>query len=242
MKKTRILLIDDCEEVGYLVHVSLKPLLVDQVFNLAQARESLAQSTYDLLLIDAGLPDGDGFKFCQELTEHPQGRSIPKILLTARRSTSDKVFGLNCGADDYVTKPFDPPELKARIDAKLRHLESQLESLSKRGRFQFDVEFQRCVVQDDTGPRDLQLTPTEFRILFTLFRHEGSPLSRHDLVQHIWRAHGLNIEERGIDTHIRHLRKKLGSFSTVIVSVYGKGYAAKLEKEHEETPTVLSGG
>lgn len=225
----KVLLIDDCVDVGHLVHISLKPFHVDQVFNLAEARRALLSNDYHVLIIDVVLPDGNGFKFCEELSSHPKVRSVPKILLTSKASTSDKVFGFNCGADDYVTKPFDPPELKARVDLKLRRQEMSA-NVFKRRCFEFNPQFQRCLLINNDEKLDLQLTPTEFRLFWNLVKCEGSPLSREELVNLVWKAQGLNIETRGIDAHIRHLRRKLGRLSPMIVSVYGRGYAFKFDE------------
>jgi DNA-binding response OmpR family regulator len=224
----RILLIDDSDESGSLVKVSLKPYEVSQAYSVAQANQALNDGDYDLILIDVMLPDGDGFKMCNELYSRPKLKMVPKILLTAKTETSDKVFGLNCGADDYITKPFAASELKARVDVKLRsNINREQQNLTV-ACFEFENEFNRCNILEASGKADLQLTPTEFRIFLTLVRNNGIPLTRHELITHIWKSHGLNIEERGIDTHVAHLRKKLGDLSSVVVSVYGKGYAFKL--------------
>lgn len=233
LHKSRILLIDDCEDIGYLVNVSLEAYKVDQVRSLAEARTLLADGAYDLLLIDVVLPDGDGFRFCRELAQDPRLGSVPKILLTAKQTTSDKVFGFNCGADDYIVKPFDTPELKARVEARLRSHDASQPHNFRLGQFEFDHEFQRCFLLEDGHRRNLGFTATEFRIFLAMARREGLPLSRTELVNLIWKNHGLNIEPRGINSHIRHLRMKLGLYSRVIISVYGKGYALQLANVSE---------
>src|SRR5690348_10215403 len=116
----KILLIDDSKDTGYLVGRSLSPYQVDQAFSLSEASTLLAEENYQLIVIDVTLPDGDGFKFCDQLAKSGEFDHIPKVFLTAHALTSDKVFGLNCGADDYITKPFELVELKARVDSRLR--------------------------------------------------------------------------------------------------------------------------
>ena len=116
----QILLIDDCKETGILVTQSLYPLELTQALSIAEARNILKNKIFDLLLIDISLPDGNGFLFCSEISKHPNYLATPLIMLTAKDELSDKVHGLNCGACDYITKPFSLPELKARINAHLR--------------------------------------------------------------------------------------------------------------------------
>jgi DNA-binding response OmpR family regulator len=222
----KVLLIDDCEDIGFLVTTALKPYLVKHVVSIQDAKRVLENEAYDLMLIDVNLPDGDGFKMCQDLESDSRTHLIPRILLTSRNSSSDLVFGFNCGADDYIKKPFDSTELRARVDNRLRHF-PESEPTFTHGVFEFDTQFLKCRVLSDSEKTDLQLTPTEFHILVSLTRSEGSPLSRRDLVDRVWKSQGLHIEARGVDTHIAHLRKKLGQLSDQIISVYGKGYAFK---------------
>lgn len=226
----RILLIDDSVDVGKLVAQALSPYSVEQVLSLAEASAKLADRSYDLLLIDVNLPDGDGFTYCDKLVREGRFEQVPKVFLSGQSSVSDKVFGLNCGADDYITKPFSIAELRARIDSRLRSRKKTSVEIFNIFNFEFNNEFQKCSYAYDTHQVDLQLTPTEYRIFLTLARGEGKSLSRAELVQSVWKAHGLNIEERGVDTHIAHLRKKLLPFGNWLVSVYGKGYAFQSPK------------
>lgn len=224
----QFLLIDDCLDTAFLFKTALAPYRVVHVTTLAAAWAALKTSVFDLLIIDVELPDGDGFKFCSELNDTPAFRAIPKIMVSARASTEDKIFGLNCGADDYITKPFNCAELKARAEARIRNGPS-LEAQYTYSCFEFHTGLSRCVVISEAGPTDLQLTPTEFRIFFALVRNHGTTLSRRDLVEQIWEASGLHIEDRVIDSHIAHLRKKLGDRNDIISSVYGQGYLVTLK-------------
>ncbi len=190
----------------------------------------LAAEPYNLLLIDVSLPDGDGFLFCDELVRGGQFDQMPKVFFTGHVETSDKVFGLNCGADDYITKPFAIAELKARVDSRLRGKKNLQTHFHRIHCFEFDSDFQRCLYVKPENKIDLHLTPTEYRIFLVLARHEGQPLTRGEIVRAVWAAHGLNIEERGVDTHVAHVRKKLHSCGPWLVSVYGKGYAFQMPK------------
>lgn len=226
-----ILLIDDSEDTGLLVRHAMAPHDVDHAQTLAEAEALLAQTKqYDLLLIDVSLPDGNGFDFCQKLESNTQFLNTPKFLLTASDQMSEKVYGFGCGADDYITKPFNEMELKARVD---RHLKRRnllggggLNSFVN-GCFEFDLEFQKCYLRDDERVQDLELTPTEFRLFLLLAKNEDRVMSRLELERTLWRDLGATIEVKGIDTHIAHLRRKLGPLKDVIVSVYGQGYSYK---------------
>lgn len=224
LQPKKILLLDDSDDMGLLVKQSLKDHLVTQSLDISAARKLLATETFDLILIDVHLPDGSGFDFCIELTEDPNFAKIPKILLTGRAEISDKVYGLNCGAIDYITKPFSTLELKARVAIHFRYDESSTGGLTTAG-YDFDVEFQRCFRLSDTEKINLALTPTEFRLLFLLAKNEGHVFSRTELEKSVWKAIGVQIEKRGIDSHIAHIRSKLGTDQNLVVSVYGKGYA-----------------
>lgn len=222
----KVLLIDDCQDTGFLVDTSLKPYEVRQVVSIRDAKAALADGQFDLILLDVNLPDGDGFKFCRESAQDPRTKHIPFILLTSRNSPSDLAFGLNCGAEDYVKKPFNPIELKARVEARLRLFAADTTFIH--GALEFDTEFLKCNLVQESGEKsDLQLTPTEFHILVSLVRSQGTALSRRELVDRVWKSQGTNIEARGVDTHIAHLRRKLGEHGEMIVSVYGKGYAIR---------------
>lgn len=231
----KILLIDDSVDMGFLVKVSLKPYQVNHVFSVQEAQEVMARENFDLLLIDVTLPDGDGFRVCSEYSKDPRWAQVPKILLTAKGDAEDKVFGFNCGADDYITKPFVHSELRARVDVRLRARNSPTASNFQWEDFEFDGHFQKCWLHTEDGREDLLLTPTEYRLLLSLARNQGLPLTREEIVEAVWKAHGANIESRGVDAHIVHLRRKLGSQNARIVSVYGKGYAL------EASPPGLKG-
>lgn len=223
----RILLIEDSEDMGLLVRAALRPYDVVQAVSIQHAFQLLENEQFQLLLIDVGLPDGDGFSFCESLSRDPRFERIPKIILSGQNETSQKVFGLNSGADDYITKPFEVAELKARVDTRLRVQKTGESSVVRFDNLEFESDFQRCSYVHEGQRTDLQLTPTEYRILLAMARAEGRPLTRQEIVRGVWQANGLNIEARGIDSHIAHLRRKLETCEVTIVSVYGKGYALK---------------
>lgn len=224
-----VLLVDDCEDTGLLVVSGLGHYVIRQAHSIASAKAALQEDSYSLILIDVNLPDGSGFEFCMGLSRDAQFRDLPKILLTAKGETSEKVYGFNCGADDYVTKPFHTLELRARVDRYLLRRSSDQGRIYLSG-FEFSPEHQKCWALEGSEKRDLALTPTEFRLFFNLVKNEGRVLTRKALEKAAWESFGTVIEARGIDTHIAHLRKKLGLYRTSIVSIYGQGYTFQSSK------------
>ena len=174
----------------------------------------------DLIVLDVLLPRLDGLELCRRLREQSEA---PVIMLTARTTEDDKVAGLQAGADDYVSKPFSPRELVARIDAVLRR--AAVEGPNRRTRFEFegfvmDVRSREVLVDG----KPVQLTPAEFDLLAALCRSAGAVLTRADLVQ---RAFGFDYEgtDRTVDAHIAKLRRKLHSRGVqCIATVFGVGY------------------
>ncbi|MBN1979591.1 MAG: response regulator transcription factor [Anaerolineae bacterium] len=184
---------------------------------------SLARSeSPDLVVLDLMLPGKDGMDVCRELRRES---NVPIIMLTARVDETDKLVGLELGADDYVTKPFSPRELVARARAVLRRAHEMSAPPSKTYRFGevvFEVEAQRCVI----GDRIVPLTPTEFALLQVLVQHPGQVLSRMRLLEaaHLGLYDGV---ERTVDVHIHNLRRKLErdpAHPRFIQTVFGAGY------------------
>lgn len=226
-----ILLLDDDVEVGLIAKQFLSPYEVRQAFKISEARSLLTKETFQLLLIDVTLPDGSGFDFCSSVSSDPRYQHIPTIIITSLNQSSEVVFGLSCGADDYITKPFHGAVLKARVDCKLRKFKNVNYSAVRYGPFEFDTEFQRCFLNEGGESADLLLTPTEFRILLALVKSSGQLLSRQKLCDLVWNSIGAYIDPRGVNTHIAHLRKKMGKYAEHIVSIYGRGYTFQSPKQ-----------
>jgi len=183
----------------------------------ARARET----TFDLLLLDVMLPGKDGFAVCRELRR--AGVKTPIILLTARVQETEKVMGLELGADDYVTKPFSPMELRARIKAVLRRAGSAADEDTYRFGA-IEVDFARC--RAVRAGHDAALTPLEFKLLTTLIRARGRLLSRSQLIDAVWGA-GTAITDRVVDNHVMNLRRKLEEQPAeprYLISSRGLGY------------------
>lgn len=202
---------DDLRLEGYEVQVARDGELA--------TRQALAEA-YDLIVLDLTLPNKDGFEVCRELRRN--GRHMPIIMLTARSEDSDKVLGLEIGADDYVTKPFNPRELRARIKAILRRTGNELHERFRFGNI--EVDFSRHELRQDG--KFVPITHMEFKLLETLIRNRGRVLSREQLLDQVW---GLDnhVTERAVDTHVVNLRKKVEaepSEPRFIITVAGVGY------------------
>ena len=182
----------------------------------------------DLILLDLMLPGMDGLEVCKTLKGESKTALLPIIMLTAKSQESDKVVGLELGADDYVTKPFSPRELIARIKAVLRRMKEKdkLPEVMKIGELRIDFSKIAVTVKD----RLVELTAKEFELLKTLIKVKGRVLSRDYLLDNIWGfEHAIEIQTRTVDVHIRTLRKKLKSEARRILTVKNYGYRFEYE-------------
>ncbi|MFA9406266.1 MAG: response regulator transcription factor [Anaerolineales bacterium] len=223
MQLTEILVVDDEQKIiqitsDYLEAAGYAVLAADDGIS---ALRIVDESQPDLIILDLGLPGMDGLDVCRELRKKSD---LPIIILTARGEESDKLVGLELGADDYITKPFSPKELVARVRAVLRRMEKSTsdEEIFRVGKVWFDVLKMRLTI-DDTA---IELTPTEFELLLTLARQPGRIFTRSQLLDAI---HGVAFEsyERAIDAHIKNIRRKIEPDPRqpkYVLTVYGVGY------------------
>lgn len=224
-QSNKILLVDDDSEVEFLVKSYLRFFNITWKSTLSAARQTLLTEKFNLLLLDLSLPDGSGLDLCREIYQAANKSDLSIIILTAKDSKSEIVEGLDSGADDYITKPIHGPELRARVEACLRRQMSlNNSSIYKFHIFEFDMEFQKCKINQNNICMDLGFTPTEFRIFFNLARNGNSLLTRDEISRYLWQESGIHVNQRAIDCHIAHIRKKLGQFGKLIGAVYGKGY------------------
>ena len=175
-----------------------------------------------LVILDLMLPELGGLDICKTLKHNDKTRHVPVIMLTAKGTETDKIVGLELGADDYMTKPFSPRELIARIKAIFRrvHEKPKLESL-KAGTLELDITKHELRLKGNSA----ELTAKEFELLKTLMEASGRALSREFLLERVWGyENSMNIETRTVDMHIGQLRKKLGKEAERIVTVKSVGY------------------
>ena len=218
-----ILIVDDEPKIvqlarDYLEHAGMRVVTAnDGKFALAVARSEKP----DLIVLDLGLPEMDGLDVTRALRKDS---SVPIIMLTARGEETDKLVGLELGADDYMVKPFSPKELVARVRAVLRRLENisaQVEII-RAADLTLDVPRMRVTI----GERDVELTPTEFHLLATLAREPGRIFTRAQLLDAV-RGVAFESYERAIDAHVKNIRRKIEPNvrePRYILSVYGVGY------------------
>lgn len=218
-----IAVVDDEPDLVELVTVNLKKANCD-VRGFTEARpflRFLEKKVPDLVILDLMLPDMDGMEICKHIRKDEKLASVPIIILSARGGETDKVLGLELGADDYVTKPFSPRELVARVNAVLRREEGRdrTRAISIGKTFRLDPERHEVKVYG----RRVNLTTTEFKILALLASRAGRVFSREEILDHLW-GYEKSVLDRTIDVHIRHLRKKLGRGAGLIKNVRGVGY------------------
>ncbi len=225
MLSRKILVVDDDRKIVDLVRVYLEKdgYRVSVAYDGLQALELARQKRADLLVLDLMLPGMDGLDVCRVL--RGEGNKVPIIMLTAKTTETDKLIGLDLGADDYVTKPFSPRELLARVRAVLRRAgEEECEGPSELRFGDLLVDFVRHQVQ--IGGEPVGLTPSEFKLLEVLIRERGRAFSRLELLDRVF---GYDFEgfERTVDVHVMNLRRKIEpdrKNPTYIKTVYGVGY------------------
>jgi DNA-binding response OmpR family regulator len=222
-----ILVVEDERQLADLIARQLTAAghTVDLVADGMTALETLEQSPADLVILDWMLPRLDGLEVCRRI----RARSItPILMLTARAEESDRVLGLEVGADDYLTKPFSMPELLARARALLRRVELMRrptegatggEHTVIAGKLRIDLDGRVAAIGDEP----LDLTPKEFELLTVLAGHRGRAYSREYLLQTIWGSEYIGFD-RTVDSHVVRLRKKLGPLGDCITTVWGIGY------------------
>ena len=224
MAARQILIVEDEAPIREMVAFGLRRagFEVSEAADCGEARASIADSRPDIMLIDWMLPDMSGLELARGLKRNQETRDIPIIMLTARAEEPDKVAGLDSGADDYVTKPFSPRELLARIKAVLRRSSPVGEDNTIRvDTLCLDSASHRVTVADET----VALGPTEYRLLNFFMTHPERVYSRSQLLDRVWGGN-VYVEERTVDVHIRRLRKALAPFAydKHIQTVRGAGY------------------
>ena len=224
----RILIVDDEKEIADLVAVYLENenFTVFKCYTAQDALQCIAKEALDLAILDVMLLDMSGFDICQHIRKQ---YNYPVIMLTAKIEATDKITGLTLGADDYITKPFIPLELVARVKAQLRRFKryntgaKREEEILVNGGLTLNIKTHECTLNE----KPLSLTPTEFSILRILCQNKGNVVSSEELFHSIWGEAYYSKNNNTITVHIRHLREKMGdSFESpkYIKTVWGVGY------------------
>jgi len=215
----KLLIIEDEKQVADNLKEGLEQYnyTTDIAYGGREGQHLAREYEYDIIILDLMLPDIDGEDLCRKLRD--EGNKSFILMLTAKKQLDDIITGLDCGADDYLTKPFELSELLARIRALLRRsLKHKSNILSVSGII-LDTGKEEVSVSN----REVQLTKKEYMILEYLLRNKGQLISRNQLLEHAW-DRNVDIFTNVVDTHIKNLRKKLGKSGNIIKTIYGSGY------------------
>jgi two-component system response regulator VanR len=230
----KVLIVDDEHEIADLVELYLQNenYTVFKFYSATDALACIKTTEVDLAILDIMLPDMSGYTLCKKIREH---HAYPIIMLTAKDEEIDKITGLTLGADDYITKPFRPLEMVARVKAQLRRYkryntmqnDTVTDSIIVHSGLVMNVKTHECTLNE----KELVLTPTEFAILQTLLERKGNVVSAEELFHEIWKDEYYSKSNNTITVHIRHLREKMDDTvenPKYIKTIWGVGY--KIEK------------
>lgn len=230
--ETKVLVVDDEKEIADLVELYLKSegYIVHKFYCGRDAMDCIKRERLDLAVLDVMMPDVDGFEICRSIREE---YNFPIIMLTAKVEDIDKITGLTIGADDYITKPFNPLELVARVKAQLRRYQryndvsSKVADIYDCGGLFINKDTHECTLYG----KDVPLTPIEFNILWLLCENNGKVVSSEEIFEQVWGEKYLDSNNT-VMVHIRRIREKLGEpprNPKIIKTVWGVGY--KVEKQ-----------
>ena len=233
MSKQRIVVIEDEPDILEILTYNLKRegFSVKACLDGAKGLTLIQQQLPDLVLLDIMLPGLSGLEICRSLKNNPLTQHICVIMVTAKGSESDVVTGLELGADDYVSKPFSPKELVARVSAVLRRASAETQGSTER------IEHNGLIIDLDSRQvsyncKNIELTATEFRLLHRLASRPKRVFTREQLIDQSF-ASDAEVVDRNIDVHIRAIRKKIGEDQQIIETVRGVGYRFNLNSEQE---------
>jgi len=230
--KEKVLIVEDEKDIVKMLDYNLKKdgFRTLSAYDGEDALDLAHRERPDIIILDLMLPGIGGLEVCKALKKDDKTATIPIIMLTAKAQESDKIVGLELGADDYITKPFSHRELIARIKTVLRRIQEKEKSpeVLKTGNLKMD--FSKISVSINDKP--IELTSKEFELLKALIKAKGRVLSRDYLLDSVWGFdHAIEIQSRTVDVHIRTLRKKLKSEARRIITVKNYGYRFESEEE-----------
>lgn len=222
-KKHTILIVDDDPDIVRLIkaYLDVKVYKVLEASDGESAMRMVATQNPHLMVLDVNMPGLSGLEVCRNLRAAKKTQNLPIIILSARKDDIDRILGLEFGADDYVTKPFNVQELVLRINSVLKRAYREKSASDAMVYGDLSVDFARHEVKVKNKP--IQLTLTEFKLLACLLENPGQVKSRDYLLEHVW-EHGEGVYSRTVDTHIQRLRNKLNKAGQYIETVRGIGY------------------
>jgi two-component system alkaline phosphatase synthesis response regulator PhoP len=226
----KVLVVDDEKDIVDLVAYNLEKagMKVSRAYDGEMALRKAASDACDLVILDVMLPGMDGWEVLKRLRGDTRTATLPILMLTARGDETEKVLGLELGADDYLTKPFSPKELAARVRALLRRRQGGEQEHPAKLRLEFDdlsvdPDSYEIRIGKGAAKKEVALTAKEFQLLHYLASRPGRVATREILLEEIWNM-DTDVETRTVDVHMRRLRKKLGSAATHLKTVRGVGY------------------
>lgn len=222
MKLAKILIIEDDKDIRDLMQIQLKMQghEIETASNGNIATELLTHKNFDLIIIDWMLPGKSGIEICKSIRQNPSAEKTAVLMVTALNQPENIIQGLDAGADDYITKPFDLSVFQARVRAQLRRLELK-DKVDEIECGSLKIELSKCRVQIDE--EEVPLTSTEFKILSLLAQSPGHVFTRENLINNI-QGDNIFVTSRTIDTHIAGLRKKIKPVASLIETIRGVGY------------------
>ena len=224
MKQLGVIVVEDDELCREMVKAALQGdgHLVRCAASMGGCRKLLAAGTPDIIVLGRGLPDGDGLQLCLTLKNDPLFKAIPILMLSGKSEATDKVLGLRFGADDYLAKPFDIEELRARVDAIIRRIYGALSPRLAGGGIIMDLKA-RTVAREEAPAALINLTKREFALLRLFLENPGTALSRDSIIAAVWRD-ARPSDAKVVDVTVMNLRRKLGGGETPICAVRSFGY------------------
>jgi len=222
--KTRIYIVEDDPDIAELLDFNLQSSGYETKSepNGKKAYDMIMKDPPDLLILDLNLPELSGIQICKFLRENARTKNLPVIMLTAKAQETDKVIGLNIGADDYITKPFSVKELIARIKALLR----RINPVNSDSFIYKELEVNFALKQVKIKNKEIEITPIEFKLITAFINSRGRALSREDILNIVW-GNDYSGEIRTVDVNIKRLRDKLNPYGEIIQTVKGTGYRFK---------------
>ena len=218
----KMLIVDDEQNIREIIreYAEFEGYETDETDDGMKAVRMAREENYDLIIMDVMMPKLDGYSAVMEIRKFSD---VPVIILSARVEEYDKLFGFEIGVDDYVTKPFSPKELMARISAVLKRTRPKKKELIKSDGLEIDIAGRNVFVDGEK----VEMTPKEYELLFYLVENNGIAISREKLLSNVW-GYDFYGDDRTVDTHIKMLRSSLGKYRDKIVTLRGLGYKIEL--------------
>lgn len=234
-----ILILEDSEDNFTLIKHALEPMhALTWARSVTQAKE-LFKEHFDILLVDIGLPDGDGYEFCDWIRSKKGNWNVPVIFISGQVTVENRIAGYLVGGDDYICKPFNVIELKARVEAKLRRAKASSALCIEIDGLIIDLKSQRAKLMESGVAKEVDLTPIEFKILSLLASEIGRVFTRDEILDKVW-GNNVYVFHRSVDTHVSKLRRKLIKQGKLIQSVHSLGYKINANAAKGDVETAVS--